>query len=379
MLRQRRIKSRGLSEISFFVNCFYSSRNMNHIKHTIEGALVSLSNPQRLIPHLLPDRVVLALIMGLAILAWADAKQVLPSLEFTVRAFTGILPFLLAAVFLAAASRATSADSLIAAAFKGRPTRAIVMAAAAGALSPFCSCGVIPVIAALLRSRVPLAPVMAFWIASPVMDPEMFILTAAGISMEFALAKIAATLAMGVLAGYAIHAFQQIESFATPLRDAAGSGCSTALRREDVQWRFWRSSERRELFAKEASSTSVFLGKWLLLAFFIESLMVAYVAPEWIGRLFGSGQWYEIPLAALVGIPAYLNGYAAIPLISGLMDMGMNPGAALAFVIAGAVSSIPAAMAVAVLVKRRVFIAYLALGFAGSILTGVAYMLITTF
>ena len=45
----------------------------------------------------------------------------------------------------------------------------------------FCSCGVIPLIAAMLVAGVPLAPVMAFWIASPIMDPEMFVLTAAGI------------------------------------------------------------------------------------------------------------------------------------------------------------------------------------------------------
>ena len=41
----------------------------------------------------------------------------------------------------------------------------------------------------MLGAGVPLAPVMAFWIASPIMDPEMFILTAAGIGFNFALAK----------------------------------------------------------------------------------------------------------------------------------------------------------------------------------------------
>lgn len=337
-----------------------------------------LVGPQRLLSHLLMDRAILALFAGFAMLAWLDHEQVLVSLEFTVHSFTGILPFLLAAVCLAAASRASGADSLIAEAFKGHPARAVTIAAAAGALSPFCSCGVVPLIAALLRSRVPLAPVMAFWIASPIMDPEMFVLTGAGISVEFAIAKTAAALAMGVIAGYVVYAFHRTESFVAPLRDSVGGGCSATLRGE-VFWRFWLSANRRELFVKEALSTSVFLAKWLLLAFFIESLMTAYVAPEWIAQLFGSGAWYEVPLAALVGIPAYLNGYAAIPLISGLMDMGMNPGAALAFVTGGAVSSIPAATAVAVLVKRPVFVAYLTLGLAGSILTGMIYSLLTSF
>lgn len=73
------------------------------------------------------------------------------------------------------------------------------------------------------------------------------------------------------------------------------------------------------------------------------------------------------PFSAIIGIPAYMNGYAAIPLISGLMELGMAPGAALSFVIAGAVSSIPAGLAVYALVIRSVFLVYLILGLVGSL------------
>jgi uncharacterized membrane protein YraQ (UPF0718 family) len=47
--------------------------------------------------------------------------------------------------------------------------------------------------------------------------------------------------------------------------------------------------------------------------------------------------------AALVGVPAYLNGTAALPLAAGLIDEGMSPGAAMAFLVGGGVTSIPAA------------------------------------
>ncbi|MCH8197523.1 MAG: permease, partial [Proteobacteria bacterium] len=53
--------------------------------------------------------------------------------------------------------------------------------------------------------------------------------------------------------------------------------------------------------------------------------------------------------------------------------MGMGLGAALAFMVAGGVTSIPAAMAVFALVKRTVFLWYLALGLAGSLIVGFAY------
>ncbi len=75
----------------------------------------------------------------------------------------------------------------------------------------------------------------------------------------------------------------------------------------------------------------------------------------------------------MIGVPAYLNGYAAIPLASGLLDLGMSKGAAMAFLTAGAVSSIPAAIAVYSLVKKPIFILYLALGLTGSLIAGFAY------
>jgi uncharacterized membrane protein YraQ (UPF0718 family) len=254
----------------------------------------------------------------------------------------------------------------------------IVAAAAAGALSPFCSCGVIPVMAAMLRAGVPLAPVMAFCIASPVMDPEMFIITAAGISAQFAVVKTMTAFGIGLLAGFTIYGLQRGGMLQQALRPSLETlGCCSSGRKDPerpaVAWRFWSSPERRAVFNRELMHTGGFLGKWLAVAFFLESLMVAYIPPEWITRLLGGDSWAAIPLAALVGIPAYLNGFAAIPLVGGLMEMGMSPGAGLAFMTAGAVSSIPAALAVYALVRRPVFLLYIVLGFTGSVLAGMGY------
>jgi hypothetical protein len=289
-----------------------------------------------------------------------------------------MLPFFALAIAIAAGAKATHADSLIASAFSGNPLRATLAAALVGAISPFCSCGVIPLIAALLGAGVPLAPVMAFWIASPIMDPEMFVLTVAGIGFHFAVAKTFAAIGMGLLAGVAILAIQRFGGLQYPLRENSIGGCAdscAADRKIEVNWRFWQQRERRRLFRSEASSIAVFLGKWLTLAFFLESLMIAYVSSAWIAGYVGSDNPLAIPLAAIVGAPSYLNGYAAIPLVSGLIEIGMTPGAAMAFVTAGAVSSVPAAIAVWALVRKPVFALYLLLGVSGAILSAWIYQL----
>lgn len=75
-------------------------------------------------------------------------------------------------------------------------------------------------------------------------------------------------------------------------------------------------------------------------------------------------------LAAVLGAPAYLNGYAAVPLVEELLAMDMAPGAAMSFMIAGGVSSIPATTAVWALVRPKVFAGYLGFAVIGAVCAG---------
>jgi uncharacterized protein len=301
------------------------------------------------------------------------------SLGSTLDSLWRIAPYLVASIALAAAAKAAGADNLIAGAFVGRPYAMIVLAAAFGALAPFCSCGVIPLIAALLAIGVPLAPVMAFWLASPVIDPSMFVLTAGLLGLQFAVAKTIAAISIGLFGGLATHILTARGDFGQPLREGLGDGgCAGAKVRapKPVMWRFWTQADRRARFWNDAAATTLFLGKWLVLAFLLESLMVAYLPETLVVKAVGGENWVSVATATLVGIPAYLNGYAALPLISGLMGQGMAPGAALAFLVAGGITSIPAAMAVFAVARRPVFIAYVGFAVLGSLATGLAYGLV---
>ena len=135
-------------------------------------------------------------------------------------------------------------------------------------------------------------------------------------------------------------------------------------------WTFWHEAERRGIFRETLVENALFLGKWLLLAYMIEALMLAYVPADLIASVLGGEGLRPIALGALVGMPAYLNGYAAVGLVDGLLAQGMAPGAAMSFVLAGGVSCIPAAVAVWALVKPRVFAAYLSIALAGSLVAG---------
>ncbi|MDH3220286.1 MAG: permease [Gammaproteobacteria bacterium] len=346
------------------------------------NTLTSIENRQgqllTLAGKIAKDRVFQVMLLSIVLIGLIDSPQMQVSIVSTLESAWEMLPFFAIAIGIAAFAKATGSDALIAKAFSGHPVRATVLAALVGAFSPFCSCGVIPLIAAMLGAGVPLAPVMAFWIASPIMDPEMFVLTAAGIGFGFALAKTIAAMAMGSFAGLSILLIQRYGGLESPLRaevtSCSANSCATS-EPQRVLWKFWREPSRVGVFKTESASIGIFLGKWLTFAFFLESLMLAYLSPDWIAAYVGADNAFAIPLAAFVGAPSYLNGYAAIPLVSGLIEIGMTPGAAMAFVTAGAVSSIPAAIAVWALVKKRVFLLYLGLGLVGAMTSGWIYQL----
>jgi uncharacterized membrane protein YraQ (UPF0718 family) len=303
-------------------------------------------------------------------------SQAVSSAGFTFDALIQTAPFLLLSIFIAAWAEATGADNLIARAFTGAPFPMVIVAALAGGLSPLCSCGVIPLIAALLSMGVPLSAVMAFWLSSPIMDPSMFVLTTGVLGVDFAVAKTIVAIGLGAAGGLVVMLLARGNALNNPLRENIGNGgCGGAKVREQkpVVWAFWVDERRRGKFLQTAWKTTMLLAKWLTLAFLLESLMLAYIPAEKVTGILGGEGLGPIITATLVGVPAYLNGYAALPLVGGLIEQGMAPGAGLAFLVAGGVTSLPAAIAVWALVRPHVFALYIFLALAGAMTSGLLY------
>ena len=316
------------------------------------------------------------LIVAVPLLVWLlDAARLGAVLGQAAGSLAGTAPFILFAVLAIGWLKATGAEGLVARAFEGRELRMILLAALAGGLAPFCSCEVIPFIAALLVAGAPLSAAMAFWLASPLMDPAMFAITAGALGFDFALAKTLFAVLIGIGGGLAVFALKASPLYADPLKARPQSccGCGGPDLGGQPVWRFWTDPARRRVFREAGLENALFLTKWLTLAYLLEALMVLYVPADLIAGLLGGDGLRPVLMGTLLGGPAYLNGYAAPALVAGLLDQGMSPGAAMSFVIAGGVSCIPAAVAVWALVKPRIFVSYIALAMIGSVGAGLAW------
>ena len=326
------------------------------------------------------DRVVIALVLLVFVVGAIDFALARRTLGYIAAELGGLAPWFALSVMFAAAAKATGGDALVARAFAGREAWVIPISAVIGGLTPFCSCGVIPLVAGLFGAGVPLAPVMAFWIASPLMDPTQFFVIAGTLGIGFAVAKAVAAVGMGLLGGYGTMVLMRtgLLTMDGALRGgvARKSCCGTIGRAAAVKpvWRFWNDGERARLFLTTAASTAWLLVRWLALAFAIESVLTAWLPPAIIAQWLGTGP-FAIPLAVLIGVPVYINGLAAVPFVAGLIHLGMSPAAGLAFMLSTTATGFAAMTAVWALVRPKVFALYLGFAVLGALLAGYAYAL----
>jgi hypothetical protein len=147
------------------------------------------------------------------------------------------------------------------------------------------------------------------------------------------------------------------------------TAATVATVKADARDDFWK-----RLLRESVDASSMVL-KFMLLAFAIEALIHFYVPESWITAVMGGDNFWSVPLAALLGVPVYTSNLTALPLIGGLLNQGMSPGAALAFLIAGPTTTLPAMAAVWGLVSRRVFTVYVAISLVGAVFAGIAYQI----
>lgn len=301
----------------------------------------------------------------------------LETLRFVLWSFLAVLPLVIPGMLLSAWVGASGIGGRLSERFSRNSAVAVLTASAIGAVTPVCGVTVLPLMTGLLAAGVPLAPVMAFWLSSPVTDPAMLAATAAMLGIEMAVAKTLAAFLMGLLGGAVVAALAGRRWIAAPLRAVGPTGAGSP---EDgdgtVVWRIWHAPERRRRFLSELWSMTRLIVLCLTPAFAAEHLLQQVLAPDALAAYLGGDSALAVPLAVLVGAPAYLDGYAALPLTRSLMEHGMSPGAALAFLVSGGAVSIWGAMAIAPVLRLRPFLLYLALAVVGSLAVGYLYDLV---
>jgi uncharacterized membrane protein YraQ (UPF0718 family) len=296
-----------------------------------------------------------------------------------------VWPFLLISVVAAAVVSVYVGTDRMSRLLKRRGAAATGGAVALATLTPFCSCGTMAVLLGMLAAAAPWAPLVAFMVASPLTSPSELIFSAGLFGWPFALVFFIGTIALGLAAGAAAGTLDRagwlhnqarvrpdssecVDGTCPVTREAEGGiGPGTASIIElPTRRQRWKIDELgHELWT---------VGRELML-YFLAFTAVGYLAIEaiptdWLTNYLGEGSMLAVPIAAVLGVPAYINTEASLPMLAALMDGGMGPGPAMAFLVTGAGTSIGAISGLFVIARLRVVGLVVALLFSGALVLG---------
>ena len=320
----------------------------------------------------------LFIITGSGVSFWALWPELfLVTMEFTIGHMIMMTPLVLIGVLISAVINTSGISSKIQLACRANMLTSIVFGAALGAISPICGFCVIPLMAGLLAGGVPLAPVLAFWLSSPVIDPAMFTATVALLDFHFAIGKALSAFAVGVIGGCAIVLLSKTDWGSHPLRQGV---VVKMLHLDpdnpwDFKFKFWKDKERWEHFKWELWIMSKLIFICMALAFLAEGLLQEVLDPGILSDFVGEEVWWAIPLATLFGSPPALDGYVILPITRSFIELGMSMGAAMSFAVAGSVISILGALAIFPVLNIRPFVLYIVVAIGSSMIVGWAYQI----
>lgn len=293
-----------------------------------------------------------------------------------------VWPFLAVSIVATAAISVYVGTERVSRLLSRRSLVATAGAVALATLTPFCSCGTTAVLVGMLAASSPWAPIVAFVVSSPLTSPSELVLSAGLFGWPFALIFFLGTIVLGFAAGGLAHVLDRSGWLAGQARIGASQHGTADAPREPTAAAFGPGAAsvaellgRRERwkvdqFARELLSVGRKL-TWFFLGFTIVGYLVIEAIPtDWLTNHLGDGSLAAVPVAAILGIPAYINTEASLPVIASLMHGGMGAGPAMAFLVTGAGTSIGAVSGLFVIARKRVIALVVFLLFAGALALG---------
>jgi uncharacterized membrane protein YraQ (UPF0718 family) len=319
------------------------------------------------------------------------------TLIYVVSTLVHNAPVLAFGIFVAAAINVYVDPEKLKHAIMKKTGVSITGSVAFGAFTPFCACGTMAVIVSMMTTALPWGPIMAFLTSSPLMSPDEFILISGIVSLKFAIALTAASVIIGISSGYITHFIEKNTKFLEnqgrfASNKAASSCCATqsaepCMCSESEYAVTCCSSEsksvKRQSFVAKYKFRELFkvfykIGVKQVLVYFtafaaIGFLINKFVPAEFIINYLGSGNIFAVPLLSLIGLPLYVNGSSAIPIINSLLSGGASQGALLAFMITGPGTSAGVLTGLFTIMKKRAIGLYIAYLIVFAIILGYLY------
>ncbi len=204
----------------------------------------------------------------------------------------------------------------------------VVKASLVGVPMPLCSCGVLPVSAALKKQGASRAAAASFLISTPQTGVDSILITYALLGPFFAVFRPVTSFLAGIAGGALVRYFdKRPDEVQTEMTKKSCCSVPMAVAPE-------KSNPLARSLKYGFGTLPREIGPVLLLGVVIAGALASFVHERSLAAYIGGGAG-SILIMMAAGVPVYVCATASVPIAAGLMHLGASPGAALAFLIAG--------------------------------------------
>lgn len=237
-----------------------------------------------------------------------------------------------------------------------------IIASLLGIITPFCSCSAIPLFLGFVQAGVPLGTTFSFLIASPMINEVALVLLFGLFGWKIAAIYIISGLIIAILSGIIIGQMK-VENLVEPFvyqNSIPGNIILPNL-----------TTRERIIYARNYT-LDILKKVWpyILVGIGVGAWIHGYVPTDFLAKYAGSGKWYGVPLAVIIGIPLYSNAAGVIPLVSALTEKGVSMGTTLAFMMSVTALSLPEFMILKKVMKTKLLFIFAGIVAIGITLTG---------
>ncbi len=258
----------------------------------------------------------------------------------------------------------------------GKRKRSVLLAALIGVPLPLCSCSVLPAALNLRKKGAGKGASMAFLISTPETGVESIALTYGLMGGVTAVFRPFAAFVTAMVTGLATTFWGgDEEEEPEPEPDCCDQGCSA---RSSLSTNGPAETTRpslvdsmREVFGSFFDETAY----WLLLGLLLSGFIAAVVPDSVFENVLGSGA-FSMLFMLVLGIPIYICASSSTPIAAVMVMKGLNPGAALVFLLAGPASNLGSMAVLAKYFGRRTMLIYLISIALVSLLMGALFNLV---
>ncbi|MEN6306865.1 MAG: permease [Anaerohalosphaeraceae bacterium] len=224
----------------------------------------------------------------------------------------------------------------------------ILKASLFGVPMPLCSCGVIPVSMSLYKNGASKGATISFLISTPQTGLDNIFIIYSLLGPVFAVFSPMVAMLSGLFGGTVVSLF---DGHNTPQRQAGVGNDDNQAKKENPLLKVLRYA----FFVLPAD-----IGKAMLVGLIIAAVISVMVPDDFFSTYlaFGGGILAMLVMMA-IGIPMYVCSAASVPIAAALIAKGLNPGAAMVFLMTGPATNAAAITTLWSVLGKKTAILYL--------------------